>query len=111
MYDVFGNIAPVSWGDDTVGTLFSKIQFSEPLTKNFIGTQSALSLVQLMLSKDPLHRIGLDSALSHPFFLREGKPAPLAVTEAELLRIVRSYVSYISYINEYRYDHWIHISC
>lgn len=53
----------------------------------------ALHLVEQMLSKDPHHRIVIDSALSHPFIQREDKMGHTAVSEEELSFIVRFHKS------------------
>ena len=88
VYDVFGNKAPVSWRDETVSLLFSKIKFSEPRMKSFVGTPSAFDLATKMLEKDPLSRIDIDAALSHPFFSTEKQMESANSSEADISAIV-----------------------
>lgn len=84
VFDVFGQIAPVSWNDDTVRLLFGKIRHSEPLFKRFRGNSSALNLVEQMLTKDPSKRITIEAAFNHPFItmIDHQKEAPKAELEA-----------------------------
>ena len=85
---MFGNIAPVSWRDETVSLLFSKIKFAEPRMKSFVGTPSALDLAAKMLEKDPHSRIDINAALSHPFFSTEKQMESAGLSEADISTIV-----------------------